>query len=91
LLSLGWTGAWIDLPETDFVIELPNQLKLNKFRVDIESLQDYILKENLVNIPLGLLSVDIDGNDYHIFDFILKKDSVPILLSSSTMVSYPLP
>jgi hypothetical protein len=80
LLSLGWTGAWIDLPETDFIIELPDQLKLNNFKVDIESLQDYMLSENLVNTPLGLLSIDVDGNDYHILDCILKKGIRPSII-----------
>jgi hypothetical protein len=77
LLYQGWKGLWIEggNQEIKFI--------KNKFAKSIKSkqlklIQKYITKDNIENLisqfpegrQLDLLSIDIDGNDYHVFQAI---------------------
>lgn len=77
LLIQGWKGLWID-GNTDFVNTIKNNLPgaINTGRLSV--INSFIKKDNINDLisskindkEIDLLSIDIDGNDYHIFDAI---------------------
>lgn len=76
LLFCDWSGLWIDgnAKNVQFMQQLTNTIQSGKLAVE----HDFITRENInqlisTNISeheIDLLSIDIDGNDYHIFDAI---------------------
>ncbi|MFM1951229.1 MAG: hypothetical protein RJA33_23 [Actinomycetota bacterium] len=76
LLAQGWSGGWIDGSP------LPYELPKGNSRVKFQN--SWVTKENIVNLfenalpdsmsrksHVGLLSMDLDGNDYHFLQEIL--------------------
>jgi hypothetical protein len=77
LLHMGWKGLWIDGSEEScraiqakfrYVIESGQLKAVNSF-ITRENIND-IFTENGFSGEIDLLSIDIDGNDYHIFKVI---------------------
>ncbi len=77
LLFDGWKGLWIDAaPEVTEKISTNYKLLIDKKQLTF--IQAFITKKNINEIILSniteneidLLSIDIDGNDYHILDTI---------------------
>lgn len=79
LLLKGWTGFWIECDDENY-----NQLTV-KFKNVIESgalriAKEFITKDNINDIfrnngqsgEVDLLSIDIDGNDYHVWEAITE-------------------
>ena len=75
LLMQGWSGAWIDADSN--YINLINSRLANKIEKGQLKTQCIFVDKNNANsivealIPekeIDLLSIDIDGNDYHLFD-----------------------
>ncbi len=77
LLFEGWKGLWIDASSksvnkirTYFNIILEKeQLKIVESFITKENI-DRLISDNIKSEEIDLLSVDIDGNDYHIIDAI---------------------
>lgn len=70
LETMGWEGQWIG--NEDLPIKHYNYTKA------------FITKENvldLINVNPSVLSVDLDGNDYHILKEILTKHSPDIIIT----------
>lgn len=73
LLHKGWSGLWIegssdycDEIESKFTNLLRNgKLKLANRFITVENINDIFLENNITG-EIDLLSIDIDGNDYHI-------------------------
>lgn len=73
LLHSGWTGAWVDAnPEAakwvrhDLAPAISSgQLRFEERRVTAENVES-ILQQCSVPAEVDLLSLDIDGNDYHV-------------------------
>ncbi len=83
LLTIGWKGLWIDGSATDC-----NKIK-KAFRTSIDRrkltiLNEFITKDNINALfdnagfsgELDFLSVDIDGNDWHVLKSILEGKQV---------------
>jgi hypothetical protein len=77
LLSLGWKGCWFGGQDITFNVE--NSVKLN-FK------KTWITKENIVDLcqsaqkqltKIDLISLDLDGNDYHFIKEILENNITP--------------
>ena len=75
LLMLGWTGLWIDAHAGDLRTSLGEEMHSSKIAI----VETFITKDNIdVTIrknldtaqELDLLVVDIDGNDWHVFNAI---------------------
>lgn len=77
LRSLGWSGLWVGGQKLAYKLE-SNYLKF---------IRTWITKDNIVSIikknssqRIDLLSVDLDGNDYHILNEILHSDISPEII-----------
>lgn len=81
----GWHGLMIEGSP-----EMYERLKYNYDQNVVKTVHSFITKENIVqifeenNVPkdLGLLSVDIDGNDYWVLKEILLSDYRPSIIVS---------
>jgi hypothetical protein len=74
LLLNGWQGLWVE-GNIDYCKSIGNKfkfllnnkvLKIKQSFIDAGNINE-TLSENLVPAEIDLLSIDIDGNDYHIF------------------------
>ena len=83
LLDTGWSGLWIDGNKDDC-----NKIK-TFFKTSIENkklaiLNDFITKDNINELfakagfqgEIDFLSIDIDGNDWHVLEAILKRKQI---------------
>lgn len=85
LMNKNWKGLIIDESEN-----LINKIKSSDiyWRFDITAIKSFITKNNINNIfkennfvgPIGLLSIDIDGNDYWIWDSINCVDPEIVII-----------
>ena len=73
LLSKGWDGLWIGAE--DIAFKEGRRLRFLKKCITIENILE-ILKESKLEIDkkleIDLLSIDLDGNDYFIWEELLK-------------------
>ena len=77
LLHKGWSGLWIDgnkecVNQVLKLFENPikkNQLKVINAFITTDNSNELIGKERIIGM-IDLLSIDIDGNDYHIWETI---------------------
>jgi hypothetical protein len=80
LLTKEWKGVWVD----------SNKINLNTKNSKLKIINDKITKENILNlykkalefsnnIDFSLISIDLDGIDYHIVETILENDISPDL------------
>jgi hypothetical protein len=77
LLFEGWQGLWIDassksvnkIRENFNIIIEKEYLKIIQSFITKENIND-LISDNIKSEEIDLLSVDIDGNDYHIIDAI---------------------
>lgn len=87
LLHLGWKGLWIEgdpRPYKNISTNFKNlttkeTLKIVNDYVTVDNIND-ILIENNIEGNIDLLSIDIDGNDYHIFEAITCIDPRVIII-----------
>lgn len=83
LLDTGWSGLWIDGNKDDC-----NKIK-TFFKTSLEDkklaiLNDFITKDNINELfakaefqgEIDFLSIDIDGNDWHVLEAILKRKQI---------------
>ncbi|MGJ8593502.1 MAG: hypothetical protein ACSHXF_13200 [Aquaticitalea sp.] len=77
LLSLGWKGFWFGGQEILFDMNHTKKLNFKKI---------WITKENIVNLcqqaqeqitKIDLISLDLDGNDFHLIQEILENNITP--------------
>lgn len=94
LYESGWKGMMIEGNEN-----LYRQLKNNYDVFNLRAVHSFITKDNIVdifkdnNVPkdLGLLSVDIDGNDYWVLKEILLADYKPFVIVAEYNAYYEPP
>jgi len=77
LLNQGWEGVWIDgsLSNINFIT---NKFKFAISNGKLRAFQSFITRENInqiiseIDLPeeIDILSIDIDGNDYYVFEAI---------------------
>ncbi len=76
LLCQGWSGAWIDADRPSHDGQLKNfawaiqkgRLRSVHQALTKSNINRVILEDAGVSGPIDLLSVDVDGNDYHLFE-----------------------
>ncbi len=78
LLSLGWSGVWIGDEELAFRVLPEDPIRYLRHRVELENLLP-VLNEAVgdVESPIGVVSIDVDGNDYHFAEMILEAGLRP--------------
>jgi hypothetical protein len=77
LLHMGWKGLWLEGSEKNYAaiqknfhsVIQPGQLKVARSFITRENINETFV-ENGFSGEIDLLSIDIDGNDYHVFDAI---------------------
>jgi hypothetical protein len=75
LLRYGWRGCWID-GDLNYSLEIQNFFSKELNRGQLQFACEYVTRENINRLlsenvgatGLDLLSIDIDGNDYHVLD-----------------------
>jgi hypothetical protein len=75
LLCQGWTGAWIEA-STQSCAQIREKFSLPLARGELTLIEQFILAENInaliagsgIGPEIDLLSIDIDGNDYYVFE-----------------------
>ena len=87
LAALGWSGVWID--QVDMCYEIPNPSRLThiKARVNRDNVHDLLPRDPGYTVPLDVLSIDVDGLDYHLCKAVLQ-DSHQIIRPALWIVEY---
>lgn len=87
LLAKGWNGLWVGAQ--DLQIDVPENSKLVFLKqwVDLESIEKLIPQIHDLN-PF-LLSMDLDGNDYYVMEFLLKNKVHPGIIVQEYNGSIP--
>jgi hypothetical protein len=93
LMNKNWKGLIIDEAEN-----LINKIKNSDiyWRFDLTAIKSFITKNNINNIfkdnnfvgPIGLLSIDIDGNDYWIWDSINSVDPEIVIIEYNSRLGF---
>ncbi|OIO19909.1 MAG: hypothetical protein AUJ23_01145 [Candidatus Magasanikbacteria bacterium CG1_02_32_51] len=91
--DLGWHGLLMEPNEKNFnkweelKKESDNFKVLKKFvSIDGENCLDSILENNNIDKDLDLLSIDIDSNDYHIFESLKKYDPRVVIIEHNPTI-----
>jgi len=80
LLARGWKGGWVDA--NDLAFEVPknsSNLNFSKTWVTLENVSS-LVQNHLDHFKISefdLLSLDLDGNDYHLLQNILENNHFP--------------
>ncbi len=87
LLALGWSGVWIG--GQDIVLDTQNSSKLR-------FIKSWITKENILNLysshsaqVVDVVSMDLDGNDLHLAEELLKNGVSPKLFIAEYNARFP--
>lgn len=97
LLFQGWTGLWIDGSSKD-VSSIKKHLSKFIERGHLKLVNKFIYKENINEIidsqdisgEIDLLSIDIDGNDHHIFNEINQINPRVVVMEYNAKFPPPL-
>lgn len=78
LLALGWSGAWIGDEELAFQLLPGDPLTYVRSRVVLENLMAVVIDADVdPTEELGVVSIDVDGNDYHFSEVLLEAGMRP--------------
>lgn len=91
LLSLGWKGSWFGGEDLAFCTEDSQSLHFRK---------SWITSENIIELyqqalqdwsasQLDIISLDLDGNDYHFIQRLLSQDAKPALFICEYNAIFP--
>jgi len=97
LLRQGWTGTWID-GNTRYVKDMNNIFGALIARGGLRCVSEFVTRENINKLykeflppqGLDLLSIDIDGNDYHILAAITDLGANVIVLEYNPVFAPPI-
>jgi len=97
LLFEGWTGLWIEgsaahvhALEAGFATTLASgRLKARQAMITRENI-DALIAADMPHGPIDLLSVDIDGNDYHVFEAIRCIDPRVVVIEYNAKFAPPI-
>ncbi|HTD14214.1 MAG TPA: hypothetical protein VK673_03500 [Chthoniobacterales bacterium] len=90
LLNDNWSGLVMDASE-DYVSSIRNEQMYWKY--DLTALARFITRENINSIiknagfgqRIGILSIDVDGNDYWIWEAITSVDPVAVIMEYNSI------
>ena len=95
LAALGWSGVWIDQVDMCYEIPNPSRLKHIKTRVNRDNVNGLLPRDPGYTVPLDVLSIDVDGNDYYFCEELLEvgvyRDIKPALLIVEYNADFPPP
>lgn len=93
LSSMRWSGVWVDVEGPIVDVKKSKRLKFIKKFITKENIVDTINTglSDYENKNIDLLSVDIDGNDFHVTEEILKKNIHPKVLVIEINQKFPPP
>lgn len=78
LLALGWSGAWIGDEELALQLLPGGPLTYVRSRVELANLMTVVSDADVdPSQPLGVVSIDVDGNDYHFSEALLEAGMRP--------------
>jgi hypothetical protein len=93
LRASGYRGAWIDALENKFLVEAENE--------DFYYSKNWVNKENVIEIfnnyrgifksDPSIISLDLDGNDYWLWESILENGLTPDVAIAEYNPRYPVP
>ena len=75
LLSLGWNGRWFGGKKLAFSTKNSQKLTFDKRWITKDNIVDLCQKAQ--NTEIDLISLDLDGNDYHLIKKILENNITP--------------
>ena len=93
LLSLGWKGVWVGGSDLAFETSSSKKLKFYKNWITVENILSIVNKglNHLKVKELDLISVDLDGNDFHIVEKILNSGFFPKVFILEYNAKFPPP
>lgn len=97
LLRQGWKGAWID-GNADYMEEVVHNFNDYLSSGDLVFLNKMVTRENIDQVykelvpekGLGLLSIDIDGNDFHLLETISDLNVSVVVLEYNPLFAPPI-
>lgn len=92
LLATGWRGGWVDAIELAFKLNpVSDKLKFIKSWVTVHNITSLIesLLADLQLTEFDLLSLDLDGNDYHLISKILNSNFQPRIIVLEYNARFP--
>lgn len=91
LLSHGWRGSWFGGEDLAFSADNSLSLRFNKVWITKSSIVDcYQIALNNWSIKqLDLISLDLDGNDYHLIESLLNEGANPALFICEYNAIFP--
>ncbi len=101
LLLKGWKGSWVEGSEV-YCKTIEEKLHGRKFKNKLSVVQSFIDRDNVIDIfnrendffestELDFFSLDIDGNDYHVMESLLKKSFLPKVICVEYNAKFPPP
>lgn len=101
LLLKGWKGSWVEGSEQYCKI-IEQKLNGRKFKNKLSVVQSFIDRDNIIDIfnqengffestEIDFFSLDIDGNDYHVMESVLKKEFFPKVICVEYNAKFPPP
>jgi hypothetical protein len=87
LLSKGWNGMWVGAQNLQIDVPDNSKLVFLKQWVDLESIERIIPQIHDLN-PF-LLSMDLDGNDYYVMEYLLRNKVQPGIIVQEYNGSIP--
>jgi len=91
LLAKGWRGYWVGGEELCFEIPKTDRLGFSKSWITLENILDFSVtaKEFLGEGEIDLVSLDLDGNDYHFTEKLLTSGLRPKVWVSEYNAKFP--
>lgn len=77
LLSLGWSGYWFGGQDLDFNSDNSEKLTFKKAWITKENIVELCKNASTQHSNIDLISLDLDGNDYHLIKEMLQNNVLP--------------
>jgi hypothetical protein len=91
LLARGWCGFWVGAEEISFKIPESGRLAFSKSWITLENIEALANQalEFLGTNRIDVMSMDLDGNDFHFTQKLLENDILPDVWISEYNAKYP--
>ena len=92
LTSLGWRGTWVDARSPNYPLPTSSRVTFVEKRITLDNVVSIFESSHERHDPhYDLMSMDLDGNDYHLVAAVLKAGHRPSILMVEYNVNFPPP